>query len=436
MTTGDQLTLTVEKPAAGGRMIARHDGAVVLVAGAIPGEVVQAEVEKVQRGTVWARVTRVLTASSDRVNTDSDGACGGNVLAHVGYARQLTIKREIIEDALTRIGRMPPPEEIKVEPSPIEGYRMRARLHVVNGRVGFFREGTHQLCDVATTRQLLPATIEVIRSLEGALAELRELAVVEAELSENCAADQRALHLLLRDDADPSRMGTLRLISGVRGVSCGPVRGGRPLVLWGKPEVDDAIVVPAAAGAFSVLLTRQAHAFFQGNRYLLAPLVAGVVDHVPPGRVLDLYAGVGLFAVSLAVRGGHEVIAIEGDAATAHDLKHNATRAGGEIDARHQSVESCLGSRRLAGVDTVIVDPPRTGMSKDALGGAIALRAPRVVYVSCDVATLARDARKLVDAGYRLSHVRAFDLFPNTAHVETLAVFSRGEDKAAAAREG
>jgi 23S rRNA (uracil1939-C5)-methyltransferase len=436
MTTGDQLTLTVEKPAAGGRMLARHEGAVVLVAGAIPGEVVHAEVERVQRGTAWARVTRVVTASPDRVTTDSDGACGGNVLGHVGYERQLTLKREIIEDAFRRIGRMSSPEEIAVEPSPTDGYRMRARLHVVNGRVGFFREGTHQLCDVAMTRQLLPATIEVIRALEGALTELRGSAVVEAELSENCAADQRALHLLLRDDTDASRMGTLQVIDGVRGVSCGPVRGGRPLVLWGNPEVEDAIVVPASAGAFNLKLTRQAHAFFQGNRYLLATLVAAVVDQVAPGRVLDLYAGVGLFAVALALQGGHEVMAIEGDAATAQDLKRNATRAGREIDAHHQSVESFLGSRRLPGLDTVIVDPPRTGMSKEALRSALALRAGRVVYVSCDVATLARDARILVDAGYRLSRVRAFDLFPNTAHVETLAVFIRGEGQSAAEREG
>jgi tRNA/tmRNA/rRNA uracil-C5-methylase (TrmA/RlmC/RlmD family) len=134
---------------------------------------------------------------------------------------------------------------------------------------------------------------------------------------------------------------------------------------------------------------------------------------------------VGLFSAALAVRGGGEVIAIEGDRTSADDLKTNAATAGGTITARHQSVETFLAVERPTGIGTIIVDPPRTGMSKDALSGAMALGARRIVYVSCDIATLARDARKLVDAGYRLTSLRAFDLFPNTAHVESLAVFDR-----------
>src|SRR5687767_5589567 len=107
MTPGDQLTLTIEKPAAGGRMIARHDGAVVLVSAAIPGETVAATVEKVQRGTVWARTTRVIAPSPDRIEAEGDWSCGGSVFAHVRYPRQLALKTEIIRDALTRIGRLP-----------------------------------------------------------------------------------------------------------------------------------------------------------------------------------------------------------------------------------------------------------------------------------------------------------------------------------------
>jgi tRNA/tmRNA/rRNA uracil-C5-methylase (TrmA/RlmC/RlmD family) len=150
-----------------------------------------------------------------------------------------------------------------------------------------------------------------------------------------------------------------------------------------------------------------------------------VVDAVSPGRVLDLYAGVGLFAVAVAQRGGSKVMAIEGERSSADDLKRNASVLGDAIVARHQSVETFLGTERRIEADSVIVDPPRTGMTKEALAGAIALGARRVVYVSCDVATLARDARQLVDAEYELTHVRAFDLFPNTAHVETVAVFQK-----------
>jgi 23S rRNA (uracil1939-C5)-methyltransferase len=151
-----------------------------------------------------------------------------------------------------------------------------------------------------------------------------------------------------------------------------------------------------------------------------------VVDQVVSGPVLDLYAGVGLFSVALAVRGGVDgVVAIEGDRAAAQDLKENAARCGAALDARHQSVEAYLSSGYRPTIATVLVDPPRTGMTRDALRGALACAPARFVYVSCDVATLARDARLIVDSGYALTSIQAFDLFPNTAHVETLAVFDR-----------
>ena len=426
MTPGDQLTLVIEKPAAGGRMIARHEGAIVLVSAAIPGETVEATVEKVQRGTAWARTSRVVAASADRIVPRGDWACGGNVFSHIRYDRQLAIKRDIIRDGFTRIGRLATPDAITVAASPEDGYRMRARLHVQRGRIGFFREGTHELCDAGSTRQLLPNTVAAIQRLAEAIASA-DIAVSEVEMSENCAADQRAVHLLVGEGADPSRVGTVPALEGLTGASSGAANSHRALTLWGAPSVTDTIVVPAASGSLAVTLTRHAHAFFQSNRFLLADLMAAVVDAVPEGRALDLYAGVGLFSAALAKR-GVEVMAIEGDRIAADDLKKNAAVAGGAIEARHQSVETFLAVEKVAPVDCVIVDPPRTGMSKDALARASALRAGRVVYVSCDVATLGRDARTLVDAGYSLRALQAFDLFPNTAHVESLAVFERSPD--------
>ena len=416
------MTVTVEKAAAGGRMIARHDGAIVLVAGAIPGEVVQVEVEKVQRGTVWARTVSVIERSPDRVDS-LDGACGGNVLAHVGYSRQLTLKRQIVEDAFARISRLALPNAVNPAASPVEGYRMRARLHVERGRVGFFREGTHDLCDPGVTRQLLPASIDVLRQFEDAC--LRTAAAVkEIELSENSAADERALHLTLRGDADPSELGSVPRLDGVRGISCSVEPGVRPLTLWGSADVTDALVVPSVDGDTAVKLTRQAHSFFQGNRYLLVDLVKAVLAEVLAGRVLDLYAGVGLFSVTAAAS-GHDVIAVEGDRTSAWDLKRNAAQGPRRLEVRHQPVETYLRSAPRSGFDTVIVDPPRTGMTREALHGTIALEPRRVVYVSCDVATLARDARILVDNGFAIARAQAFDLFPNTAHVESVVTFVR-----------
>ena len=119
------------------------------------------------------------------------------------------------------------------------------------------------------------------------------------------------------------------------------------------------------------------------------------------------------------------MIAVEGDRWSAADLKDNAAEAGAAMDVRHQAVEAFLDAERGRRWSSIVVDPPRTGMTKDALSGVIDRAAPRIVYVSCDVATLARDARRLVDAGYALRSLEAFDLFPDTAHVESVAVFDR-----------
>jgi tRNA/tmRNA/rRNA uracil-C5-methylase (TrmA/RlmC/RlmD family) len=140
--------------------------------------------------------------------------------------------------------------------------------------------------------------------------------------------------------------------------------------------------------------------------------------------VLDLYAGVGLFSVALAATGRSQITAVEGDRAGSADLVENAAQFPGAIEAVRDSVESYLTRTRSARARTIVVDPPRTGISRAAMGMVANHGADRIVYVSCDPATMARDARRLVDGGYVLDSMRAFDLFPNTPHVETLAVFS------------
>jgi 23S rRNA (uracil1939-C5)-methyltransferase len=184
-------------------------------------------------------------------------------------------------------------------------------------------------------------------------------------------------------------------------------------------------------GEATVVLRRHVLAFFQGNRHLLGSLVTHVVEQVrADGEVLDLYAGVGVFSVSAATARGVRVTAVEGDRHGAEDLVANAAESGGSIVAVHQSVENFLESFRpdpAHRASTVIVDPPRTGLSKEALDGVLRLNASRLIYVSCDVATLARDARRVLDAdkGYAIARTDAFDLFPNTPHVETVVVFDR-----------
>jgi 23S rRNA (uracil1939-C5)-methyltransferase len=414
MNRGDRVQLTVERPAAGGRMIARHHGAIVFVSGAIPGEVVEAEIEKVQRGTAWAITRQVHAPSPDRVEGAPDGACGGSVLAHVNYDRQRALKAAIIEDTFRRLGRITLDAPVTVTESPIDGYRMRARLHVRGGRIGFFREGSHSLCDARTTRQLRDDTMDVVAALERALSAFDRPVVGEIELSENVPAEERAVHFELVPDGDPSRLATLTNIDGLTGASCAPAHHPRTMDLWGSPAVTDRV-----GGA---ALRRHARSFFQGNRFLLDALTDHVLGAIGNGAILDLYAGVGLFSVAAAAAGKGSITAVEGDPFSGADLKRNA--AGHDIRPVIGPVERFVADApRTFG--TVIVDPPRTGLSKPAAAGVIALAAPRLIYVSCHIATLARDARLLLDAGYRIAGLRAFDLFPNTAHVETVISFAR-----------
>ncbi len=405
MKSGDTADLVVEKAAAGGEMLARVDGQIVLVSGAVPGERVSARVERVAKRVAHARVTHIIEPSPDRRVPFDDPLCGGCVYSHIAYGRQLALKSDVIADAFVRIAKAPLPNRVDVAASPEEGYRMRARLHVAGSRAGFFREGTHDLCDIRPTRQLLPSTCDAIDRL---MAAARSLGVAEVlrgiELSENVTATERVVHL---EAGEPLDFGVVEALIEAGGFSAGSY-------------VTDVLAIDEQKMA----LRRHVLAFFQGNRHLLPTLVADVVSHVPlDGSVTDLYAGAGLFAIAAATFRGATVTAVEGDRYAADDLRANAAASGNRVRAERASVEVFV--ERMAPTDTVIVDPPRTGMTPKALDGVLRANPKTLVYVSCDVATLARDARVAFSQGYEIASARAFDLFPNTPHVETVVVFRK-----------
>ncbi len=422
---GQQVELTIEKPASGGRMIARHLGQVVLVRGAIPGERVTAWIERAEKQVAYAVTRDVLEASPDRVESAVDLLCGGLLYAHIAYERQRALKRDVIRDAFARIGRHVLDVPFEVLGSRTDGYRMRARLHVVGDRVGFYREGTHQLCDAGGTRQLSTAAFAAVESLAHSLGRAAPGILSSISISENIRADQRAAHLELTSAArlSPETLADAGATAALTGVSA---QGDTfEAQRTGDPVVHDSLA-DLTQGRADGTLARHAESFFQGNRYLVSALVRTVLDVVPAtDSVLDLYAGVGLFSVSLAA-GGHtgEISAVEGDRAAGGDLQTNA-RPFEQLRPFVTSVEAFLSSPRTPDAQTIVVDPPRTGLSKAAGAAIITRAAPRIVYVSCDPPTLARDARRLLDAGYAIELVRAFDLFPNTPHVETLIVFRK-----------
>jgi tRNA/tmRNA/rRNA uracil-C5-methylase (TrmA/RlmC/RlmD family) len=415
------VSVDVEKPAAGGRMIARYEGQIVLVAGAIPGERVTVTIDRVEKRLAFASTVSVDEPSADRREAH-DPLCGGCVYAHIAYPRQIALKAEIIADAFVRIGKIPLADTVTVQPSPEIGYRLRARLHVRGNDAGFYREGTHALCNPRLTNQLSGRAMDSVTSALDALGESRQ-SVTSLELSENIVGDERAIHFDVVPDARALEPAFVRAIEAATLTGCTARGQVGPLLRVSDSIVSDPLVTLTHGRAASGRLGRQPASFFQGNRFLLPDLVGTVLDAAPAAGVLvDLYAGVGLFSVALASTGRRDVIAVEGDKAASSDLQRNAEAYRDVLRVVGGRVEDFI-SRNRERADAIIVDPPRTGISREAVDAIAGRRAARIIYVSCDPPTMARDARRFLDVGYRLTSLRGFDLFPNTPHVETVGVF-------------
>ena len=417
------VELDIERPVPGGDMLARHEGRVVFVAGALPGERVRAVITKRRGAVAWALVRDVITASPDRRDVTSDPLCGGRTYAHIRYDRQLALKAEVIADAFRRIAKHALEQPVPVVASPETGYRLRARLHVDGASFGFYREGSHTVCAAGPTEQLTDATLVAVGRLHAALG--RGAGVCTSLLvSEDTAGVARVVTCATRDGAALDPFLGMTLPEGLTGVVV-QARKGEFIAAGSDQVVDHSASLPGVAMAARPAVTwaRRGASFFQGNRFLVGALLDRVLA-AASGRFVDLYAGVGLFAIPMAAR-GQSGLAVEGDPTSAGDLASNGEPYRDQLQTRAESVEAATTRALDVPPDVVVVDPPRTGLSAEVLTGLLRWRAPRIVYVSCDVPTLARDAQRLLADGYRLSSLEALDMFPNTPHVECVAVFDR-----------
>lgn len=418
------VTLTLEKPVAGGRSLARLDGKVVLVSGGIPGERVRAVLERTGKGVAFARVVDIEDASPDRIATEVDPACGGLAFAHVRYERQLALKRAIVEDALARTGRLRDVPAMNVVGSPTRAWRLRARLHSKSGRVGFFREGTHDLCDAGPSGQLAPGLLELAHATVALLRPGLAASVDAVIVTQTVDGLGQAAHLELSRPLP--RHGEVWAGDGspasCAGVSAALVTSRQTTTIAGYPRLRESLASLGVAGDGG--LVRQAASFFQGNRALLPVLVGHVVGATDLSRpVVELYAGVGLFGVAAAASGDTTVVCVEGDVVSGEDLVANAAPFQGRVRAVRGEVEAFVGQEPgIFARAAVIVDPPRTGLHRAVVAALGAQQPASLVYVSCDPATLARDLQKLTAAGLALESIALFDLFPATAHVETVAL--------------
>ncbi len=414
-----------------GRGIAELDGQTFFVPGALPTERVMLRPKGRRRRVTEAGLESVLEPSADRVEPRCRyfGRCGGCSLQHLQYEAQLRFKQRTVEEALRRIGGVEPEQWLEPVPGPQWNYRRRARLSAryVHGKgrtlVGFRERATTYVTDMATCPVLAPP-------LDTALGELSEIVtsssvrdrLPQVELA--VGDESRAIVLRVLDAPTAEDKESFRAFGDRHGLDVYLQTGGPGTAA----PLGDAGSLSYALPDFDVELEFAPTDFVQVNAGINARMVAEVVGAAQPGpgdRVLDLYCGLGNFSLPLARLAG-SVLGVEGDAGLVARAARNAERNG--IDNAN-FLAADLAQRGWSFMreswDLVILDPPRTG-AEAAVAELAAASPRRIVYVSCHPATLARDARVIVeDSRYRLRTVRVFDMFPHTHHVEVMTCFER-----------
>jgi 23S rRNA (uracil1939-C5)-methyltransferase len=416
---GQVVETVIEKAVFRGRGLGRVEGRVLFVPHAYAGDRVRARVDAVHAGWAEGALVEVLEAAPERRASPCPYVprCGGCAYQDLGYEAQLHAKESVLRESLARAGAAWE-GPVAVHPSPETAWRTRASLHFAPGaRLGLRQEGTRRLVDVDSCLQLSDRANRAARALRDALAGQVVLAARLRGLDLLESPDGRTLVATLETALAPHEAPALAPAgASVAGLDGFGVRTGR-LLHWlhGTPFVEATVL--------GVTLRAHARSFFQANRFLLEPLARTVVDLVPSGHgsVIDLYAGVGLFALPLAARGEREVLAVEWAPFAVEDARwnasHNRLDAVRVVEAGVAEALAAVGPGRG---ERLVLDPPRTGAGRDVVG-LVADRAPEaVVYVSCDPPTLGRDLVAFAARGYRPDAVHLFDLFPDTFHVESV----------------
>jgi 23S rRNA (uracil1939-C5)-methyltransferase len=379
------MRVTIEKMVYGGAGLARTDQGVVFVPRTAPGDVV--EVELVERKTDYAvaRVIALLEPSGDRQsptcpNYESAGCCHWQ---HIRYPRQLEIKEAILRETLQRTAHIPWEAPIPMVSGPELHYRLRASFHVYRKKLGFVEERSHRVIPISECSALSP-----------------ELNAFIPEGNEILSAPD------------------MREVREVHAISGPPV-----LATFGRNRFGHG---PARVPVKDCVFDLHPEAFFQTNRYLLAEFLDSVVKNSTGSRrVLDLFCGSGFFAVPLA-KVAEEVLGVESSRTAVKQARLNATlNQVTNVRFFEGAVEETLKNSPELRPDFVVMNPPRTGAGRDVAGLAAGLAAERLVYVSCNPTTFAREAPVILARGYTLDSIILVDQFPNTYHIEMVAVFGK-----------
>lgn len=379
-------TVTIDKWVYGGDALARLDGRVVLAPFVLPGETARLDVGE----GIHAGLLEVTASAPERVEPACPlfTRCGGCQYQHAPYQFQLARKVDILREQLRRVGKIDYTGEIETIGGPPLNYRNRAQFHIADGRIGYLAARSHTLVPVTGECPISSPRIN------------RALAEMRARLPD--PRFPRFVHSLeiFTNEVDLQ----VNVLDADRPVA-------RPFYDWCGSTV--AIDYATSFGTFRV----SPRSFFQVNRFLVEPLVDAALHGASGETALDLYAGVGLFALPMARR-FKNVTAVEAGSDAARDLEVNARRAGVPLGIERARVEDFL-LRFNTRPDFVLADPPRAGLGKQVVAQLVRLAPPRLTIVSCDPATLARDVAALT--GYRIEHLILADLFPQTYHLETIA---------------
>jgi 23S rRNA (uracil1939-C5)-methyltransferase len=443
------LLLTIEKMIYGGDGLSRLPGdasgrgKAVFVPLVLAGEKAEVSITEQKPGFARARAEAIVEPSPHRVEPGCPyfGQCGGCQYQHTSYEHQLEIKKEILRETLRRIAKMELECEIQVHPSPPWNYRNRSRLQVQTDpqfATGYFRMGSHELLPV----EACPISSALINRGIAALWQLGRADKVPTGIREIeffANADDTQLLVEASTDARARRSAVRAWIEETR-ASIPEVAGAvvfRPAERAGMQSQEkiltsgaDHLIYKTAKSEYRV----SAGSFFQINRHLVDELLKIVTTGQTGQLALDLYAGVGLFSTALSSDIRH-IISVESSQTSSADLAYNLPSQGEAVQATTEQFLSRLNDTGKIGkgavlqnVDTpdlAVVDPPRNGLGERVARMLAKLGAPRVVYVSCDPTTLARDLAVLTGAGYRIEQVHLVDLFPQTFHLETVVHLAR-----------
>jgi len=420
----------------------RGPGKAVFVPLVLPGEKIEASVVEQKAGFARARADSIIEPSRYRVEPGCPyfGSCGGCHYQHSSYEHQLKIKQEILRETLRRTAKIESAVEIQVHPSPPWNYRNRSRLKVQAApefKAGYFKMGSHELLAVEECPISSPLVNRGIAALwQCGRAGKVPAGVEEVEFFANAAdsqmlvevsAGQQSRRAALRAWAEEFR-GFMPEIAGVVVFRSAKIDRNAPEKLLTVGE--GHLTYQTARAAYRV----SAGSFFQTNRHLTDELVKIVTDGQSGELALDLYAGVGLFSTGLCDM--RHILSVESSQTSTADLSYNLLSNGEAVQATSEEYLSGLGKASRAGKvavfphpafrpDLVVVDPPRSGLGERVARMLVTLGAPRVVYVSCDPVTLARDLVVLLSGGYRIEQWHLVDLFPQTFHLETVVRLTR-----------